>query len=124
MDIWGYLFEIGALDRLLVAEQYHSLIYIVKTARHKSLNVRKLEAAIKIYFGILNAANFAHSRDEALLELTGMLLHQYPKIRNAAADALYLVYPDCKLLEVTNWTERKEVRRDDIRSIRSYIQDF
>ena len=124
MDLWGYLFEIGALDRLEAAEQYHSLVYIVKTARHKSLNVRKLEAAIKIYYGILNAANFAHSRGEALSELTGMLLHQYPKIRNEAADALFLVYPDCKVLGVINWTERKEVRRDDIMSIKSYIQDF
>ena len=124
MDVWGFLFEIGAVDRLEVAEPYPSLIYTVKTARHKSLNVRKLEAAIKICFGILNAAVFAHSRREALSELSGMLLHQYPKIRNAAADALYLAFPDCKLLEVTDWTERKELRREDIRSIKSYIQDF
>ena len=124
MDVWGYLFEIGALDRLEEVEPYHSLVYIVKTARHKSLNVRKLEAAIKIYSGILNAAIFARSRREALSELTGMLLHQYPKIRSAAADALYSLYPDCKLLEVTNWTVRKEVRREDIGSIRSYIQNF
>ena len=124
MEIWGYLFEIGALDRLEVAEHYHSLVHMVKNARHKSLNNRKLEAAIRIYVGVLNTAIFAHSRGKALLELTGMLLHQYPKIRHAAADALYLVCPDCKLLEVINWTERKEVSREDIRSIRSYIQDI
>ena len=124
MDVWGYLFEIRALDRLEMAEHYHALICLVKKARHKSLNVRKLESGIKIYFGILNATIFARSRNEALLELTGMLLHQYPRIRNAAADALYLMYPDCTLLEVINWTEKKEIRREDVRSIRSYIQDF
>ncbi|KAL8784134.1 MAG: hypothetical protein Q9195_009158 [Heterodermia aff. obscurata] len=124
MDVWGYLFETGALDRLGVAEHYHSLIHLVKTAHHKSLNVRKLEAAVKIYLGTLNATIFTRWRSEALLQLTGMLLHQYPKIRNAAADALYLVCPACKLLEVINWTERKDIRREDVKSIRSYIQNF
>lgn len=122
MDALGFLFEIGVMERLKFGANYISLVSLVKSAHYKSLNIRKLEAAIQIYSGILITPSFIHLRNDTLLQLTCMLLHQYPKIRNAAADTLYLAYPDCSLLGSINWTERKDVRREDIRSIRAQIE--
>ena len=122
MDVLGFLFEIGIMERLESVANFFSLVILVKSAHHKSLNIRKLEAAIQIYSGILITPSLIHLRNDTLLQLTSMLLHQYPKIRNAAADTLFLNFPDCRLLETVNWTERKDVRRQDIRIIRAQIE--
>lgn len=124
MDALGFLFEIGVMERLIFVEKYISLTCLVKSAHHKSLNIRKLEAAIQIYSGILITPNLIHLHSDTLLQLTSMLLHQYPKIRNAAADTLFLEYPDCSLIRSVNWTEREDVKREDIKTIRAQIEEI
>lgn len=59
-----------------------SLLKIVAMKIYRSTNVRKLQAAIKIYGGL--------DVPEATTKLSAMLLHSYPQIRNVAADELWV----------------------------------
>ena len=125
MDVWGFLLEINVLDRLdsiEESEKYTSLVDYVGKARRTYTNVRKIEAAIKVYFGILSTPVFMHSHSKAATELCNLLLHQFPSIRNAAADALFMQYPHCRLLQTVNWTERTEMKKEDIRAVRKFIE--
>ncbi len=63
---------------------WRSLYLLVQKAHYKTGNVRKLEAAIKVYGGLLQVY------PEALDKLTSMLLHPFPKIRNQVADVLFV----------------------------------
>ena len=82
----------------------------------------KLEAVVKIYSGILSTSAFQSSHQKAASELTSMLLHQYPKVRNAAVDALFLQYPECPSLRTIDWAYRKGIKREDIKIIRTFIK--
>jgi hypothetical protein len=46
--------------------------------------VRKLEAAVKVYGGLLEVY------PETIQKLTGMLLHPFPKVRDHVADVLFV----------------------------------
>lgn len=82
---------------------------IVRKAHFKSTNIRKLEAAVKIYEALAVQGDM---RRNALTKLRDLLLHPYPTIRNAAADALYIEMPN-ELLLNHDWSrpqkEHKEV---------------
>lgn len=62
-----------------------SLYLLVQKAHYKTGNIRKLEAAVKMYGGLTDVY------PEALQKLTTMLLHPFPKIRNEVADTLFAV---------------------------------
>lgn len=64
--------------------RWRSLYLLVQKAHYKTGNVRKLEAAIKVYGGLLQVY------PEALEKLISMLLHPFPKIRNQVADVLFV----------------------------------
>jgi hypothetical protein len=64
--------------------RWHAVYLLVQKAHYKTGNVRKLEAAIKVYGGL------SQVYPEALEKLTSMLLHPFPKIRNHVADVLYV----------------------------------
>jgi len=55
----------------------------VQKAHYKTGNIRKLEAAVKLYGGLIEVY------PEALQKLATMLLHPFPKIRNEVADTLF-----------------------------------
>src|SRR5277367_5161682 len=63
--------------------RWRSVYLLVQKAHYKTGNVRKLEAAIKVYGGLLQVY------PEALEKLTSMLLHPFPKIRNQVADMMF-----------------------------------
>ena len=54
----------------------------MQKAHYKTGNVRKLEAAIRLYGGLIEVY------PPAAEKLTSMLLHPFPKIRNQVADTL------------------------------------
>lgn len=63
--------------------RWRSLYLLVQKAHYKTGNIRKLEAAVKIYGGL------SEVYPEALQKLATMLLHPFPKIRNEVADTLF-----------------------------------
>jgi tubulin-specific chaperone D len=76
--------------------RWRSLYLLVQKAHYKTGNVRKLEAAIKVYGGLLQVY------PEAFEKLTSMLLHPFPKIRNQVADMLFIARGVGKGV---NWTK-------------------
>lgn len=58
---------------------------MVQKSHYKTGNVRKLEAAVRMY------GNLVQVYPEALEKLTTMILHPFPKIRNQVADTLFMV---------------------------------
>ena len=84
--------------------RWRSLYLLVQKAHYKTGNVRKLEAAIKVYGGLV------HVYPEALQKLTSMLLHPFPKVRNQVADVLFVVRG---LGKGVNWTKagKEDLRR-------------
>lgn len=67
----------------LTYSSWRSLYALIQNAHYQSGNIRKLEAAVKLYGGLLDVY------PDASQKLTSMLLHKYPKVRNEAADTLF-----------------------------------
>lgn len=86
---------------------FKKLFKIVAIAVYRSSNVRKLQAAIKIYGGMSEVL------PEATTKLSAMLLHNYPQIRNAAADELWIANGVGKGVD---WAKAKKSDLDRVRA--------
>ncbi len=77
---------------------------MAQKAHYKTGNVRKLEAVIKLYGGLVQVY------PEAFQKLTSMLLHPFPKVRNQVADVLFVARGVGKGV---NWTKagKEDLRR-------------
>jgi tubulin-specific chaperone D len=84
--------------------RWRSLYLLVQKAHYKTGNVRKLEASIKVYSGLLQVY------PETLNKLINMLLHPFPKIRNQVADVLFVAK---RVGKGVNWTTagREDLKR-------------
>jgi tubulin-specific chaperone D len=82
----------------------------VQKAHYKTGNIRKLEAAIKLYGGIVQVY------PEALQKLTSMLLHPFPKMRNQVADTLFVVRGVGKGVD---WTKAS---KEDLKRLRETLE--
>ena len=102
LEFVAFLFEAGVLQRLRDQDfAWKRLFTNVRKAHFKSGNVQKIEAAVKIYAGMMAVPSVIPEVQE---KLYSMLLHPYPKIRNAAANTLLIVTEDENLMEV-NWSK-------------------
>ncbi|EXJ84183.1 hypothetical protein A1O3_04850 [Capronia epimyces CBS 606.96] len=72
---------------------------IMQTIHGPSSSLQRTEASLNIYSRLLAADSF---RSKALDKLTRQLLHRWPKVRNTAADLLYLNSPS-PTLALCNW---------------------
>jgi hypothetical protein len=63
-----------------------TLCALVQQAHYKSNEVRRIEAAVRIY------GSLAECCPPALKKLSSMLLHPFPKIRDAAVEELFALY--------------------------------
>lgn len=77
----------------------------------------KIEAAVKIYAGMMSVASV---RPEVFEKMSSMLLHPYPKIRNAAADALLVVTGDEGLMGI-NWSRPQAELKGVVSSFRGRV---
>ena len=110
LEFVAFLFEADVLQRLRDQDfAWKRLFTEVRKAHFKSGNVQKIEAAVRIYAGMMAVPRVKGDVQEKMFS---MLLHPYPKIRNAVADALLIVTDDESLMAV-NWSkpqaELKEV---------------
>lgn len=102
LNFVAFLFEAGVLQRLRDHDfAWKRLFTQVRKAHFKSGNVQQIEAAVKIYAGMMAVPRISI---EVQAKLCSMLMHPYPKIRNATADALLTVTEDNGLMEV-NWSK-------------------
>jgi len=88
-EVIASLFSEGILARLEdTSFRFASICTLAQKAIFKSRNVPKTLAVVKVFAGL---ANMEETRAKAVERLVAMLLHPFPRIRSAAADALYLV---------------------------------
>lgn len=136
LETIGFLFDMGIMQKS--PPRYVTPSYVapkkrpennweefcnaVRTAHYKSSNVRKLQAAIKIYGGLIEL------EPAAMLKLTSLLLHNYPQIRNAAADEIWVAKSVGKDVD---WAKakkpnldrvRKEIRKKDADALRELLE--
>ena len=95
---------------MLIFFRWRSLYLLVQKAHYKTGNIRKLEAAIKVYGGLLQVY------PEVLEKLTGMLLHPFPKIRNQVADVMFVAKGVGKGV---SWTK---AGKEDLRRLKEELE--
>ena len=118
LEFVAFLFEAGVLQRLRDQDfAWRRLSTEVRKAHFKSGNVQKIEAAVKVYGGMMAVSRV---RAEVQEKLCSMLLHPYPKIRNAAADALLIVTDDESLMKV-NWSKPQVELKGVVRSFQARV---
>lgn len=118
LEFLAFLFEAGVPQRLRDQDfAWKRLFTEVRKAHFKSGNVQKIEAAVKIYAGMMSVPRV---RTEVQEKLSSMLLHPYPKIRNAAADALLIVTEDESLMGV-NWSKPQAELKAAVRSFQARV---
>lgn len=70
---------------LLTVVSWRDLYRLVQNAHYKTGNIRKLDASVRVYGGLIEVY------PEALDKLTKMLLHPIPTLRNTVADTLFTI---------------------------------
>ena len=105
----GYLFDVDIIQQSNI--EWRSLYLLVQKAHYKTGNVRKLEAAIKLYGGMVQVY------PEALQKLTSMLLHPFPKVRNQVADTLFAISGVGKGVD---WTR---ARKQDLERLKTQLAE-
>ena len=118
LEFVAFLFEADVLQRLRDEDFAWKRLFIeVRKAHFKSGNVQKIEAAVRIYAGMMAVPRV---KGEVQEKLCSMLLHPYPKIRNAVADALLIVTDDESLMAV-NWSKRQGELKGVVRSFQASV---
>lgn len=95
----------------------------------KSTNIYKLEAAVKVYSGL---ASIFSVQKEVLGKLASMLLHPFPKVRTAAAEALYTHFELeeskerlCELIGSEDWSQpAKDLKKNADEVKTRILQDY
>lgn len=87
MEVLAFLFDAAVVQYSRVS--FRALSLLTQRAHYKTGSVRKLEAAVKLYAGLLDVGTRAEQR-AVEAKLAGMLLHPFPGVRNAVADALWV----------------------------------
>ncbi|KAI9842650.1 MAG: hypothetical protein M1837_007017 [Sclerophora amabilis] len=124
LETLAFLFDIGVLGKLAGVDEFKwkTLLALVQRSHFKSGNVYKLEAAVKVYGGLTDIAPI---RQEAVAKLISMLLHPFPRIRNAASDCLCVTTSMSKeaseRLESTDWAMSPKILRGHVHDIRQCI---
>lgn len=127
LEIIGFLFDVQIMQRSPTKYPSHSLyslhssianacvswrdLYrLVQNAHYKTGNIRKLEASVRVYGGLVEVY------PEALDKLTKMLLHPIPTLRNKVADTLFVVRGAGKGVD---WTRAK---KEDLGKLRAEMK--
>ncbi|KAB8258947.1 tubulin folding cofactor D C terminal-domain-containing protein [Aspergillus pseudonomiae] len=86
---------------------YRKLFVLVQKAHFKSSNIGRLEAAIKVYAPL---SRLEQLRAEVLKKMTSMLLHPFPRVRNAVAEYLFME-TTLESVKTEDWTRQpKELK--------------
>ncbi|KAI9679221.1 MAG: hypothetical protein M1817_005240 [Caeruleum heppii] len=86
LEVLAFLFDMG-LARWSTEVNAKSHFILVQKSHYNSTNVRKLEAAIKVYAGLLQIPSV---RPDVAQKLIKMLRHPFPRVRNGVAESLYV----------------------------------
>ncbi|KAI9724156.1 MAG: hypothetical protein M1812_000875 [Candelaria pacifica] len=109
MEVLAFILFDSGFNEILEGFKWRALFVTVQKAHFKSGNAQKLEAAVKIYSGLLPIKNV---RKDAAEKLVGMLLHRFAQVRNAVADALWVACENPSLMGVDWGASPRELKHD------------
>jgi len=115
MEVVAFLFDAGILQRSSVT--FKPLFVLTQKAHYRTGSVRKLEAAVKVYGGLLEVGS-EEERREVARKLTSMLLHPFPNVRCAVVDCLWVGRGVGKGV---NWVR---ARKEDVEGLRREMQSI
>ncbi|KAF4622753.1 hypothetical protein G7Y89_g14271 [Cudoniella acicularis] len=92
LEVISFLFDVQIMQKSTL--KWSSLYFLIQKAHFKSSNVRKLEAAVRVYSGLLEVY------PEPLKKLKSMLRHNFPKVRNLAEEELFVVTGEKQAVKV------------------------
>ncbi|CAG8960761.1 hypothetical protein HYFRA_00002298 [Hymenoscyphus fraxineus] len=94
LEVIAFLLDMGIVQRSKVS--FPELFKLVQRSHFQTRNVKKLEAAVKVYGGMIPIHN------GVLKKLTSMLLHPFPRVRNLVAEELWV---QMGVGKGVNWTK-------------------
>lgn len=103
VELTTFLLEQSLLSDQVLAGTHNGKTGIwnsIQQLHTQNIGIERLSAMIRLYSALVRASVL---QNPALDKLTRQLLHRYPKIRNAAADALYPMFPSEQLL-ASDWS--------------------
>ncbi|KAI6244970.1 Tubulin-specific chaperone D [Erysiphe necator] len=126
LEILAFLISLGTFDRQILLNGICILDKVDKILAKSADNIKQIEASIKVFGAFLMAGTNCHPiydtliliRKRAICSLTQFLIHQYPKIRNIAADEIFFRTGCGKGID---WTS--EIRISEMKLIRQSLSD-
>jgi hypothetical protein len=110
-----------------VLTSWETLFFLVQKAHFKSNNVRKLEAAVKIYGGLALVweGKELDVTKSPLGKLVSMLVHPFPRVRQCVVDVLWVVTAGSgreglKGLKGVDWTR---ARKEDVEMVKREMKE-
>ncbi|KAF2658782.1 hypothetical protein K491DRAFT_766476 [Lophiostoma macrostomum CBS 122681] len=117
LEIFAFLFDCNAMDRLISTNfSFRNLLSCTQKSHFKSSNMQKLLLALDVYRGLVRAPS---TKRDTLVKMTSMLLHPFPRVREAAATQLYMVTYDDNLRNQV-WTKPTKELKSVVELIKSY----
>ncbi|KAF2752989.1 hypothetical protein EJ05DRAFT_495072 [Pseudovirgaria hyperparasitica] len=102
MESLTFLFDMRVMCRLASTEfKWRTLLSLVQKSHFKSTQMHKLCLALELYRGLAEVESI---RALVLIKIKSMLVHPFPKIRVAAAEALYCITQNGEL-EKYDWSQ-------------------
>ncbi|KAE8350619.1 tubulin folding cofactor D C terminal-domain-containing protein [Aspergillus coremiiformis] len=94
---------------------YKKLFVLVQRAHFKSSNIGRLEAAIKVYAPL---SRLGPLRAEVLKKMTAMLLHPFPRVRNAVAEYFFMETA-LDSVKAEDWAKQPKELKDQVENVRN-----
>ncbi|KAI5362715.1 Putative armadillo-like helical, tubulin-specific chaperone D, tubulin-folding cofactor D [Septoria linicola] len=120
LEILAFLLDMQIAQRLSSSTTFNwrTLLSIVQKSHHKSNDIPKILAAVHCYIGL---ASMPAVRAETLKKLVSMLkTNPYPNVRNAVAEALYVITGD-EALEKVNWSRPAKENLEVVEELGKYV---
>ncbi|KAK0665708.1 putative tubulin-specific chaperone D [Cercophora samala] len=89
LEVLRFLFDMSVVSPEGV--DWKKLCLLVQKAAYKTGNVRKLEACIGVYGGVVLQGE-GEGKEEAKKRLGALMVHPWPRVRSAVVDQLWRVY--------------------------------
>jgi hypothetical protein len=83
----AYFFEAGLAQQASIS--FKSVMLMTAKVHYQTKSFHRLDAAVRIYASL---AEIDETRLDARTKLANMLLHPFPRVRNQAADLLYVIF--------------------------------
>ena len=103
---------------MLTLNSWRALFVLVQKSHFKSGSMARLTGAVDVYLGLAKVGNLER---EVLKKLVSLLMHPYPKVRNAAADALY-IRTGQEIMEAVDWSRAAKASKPAVERLRKTLE--